>query len=157
MHAHIGSQIFALESFERALAVLVPFFSEVDLEELCIGGGLGVAYVSGETAPSITEWAEALRKAAQAAGIDRHIVLTAEPGRAIVATAALTCYTVGTIKTFPGLRTYVSVDGGMSDNPRPVLYGSGYEAFLPRETAARRPAVRDCRGQTLRVRRRHCP
>jgi diaminopimelate decarboxylase len=141
VHAHIGSQIFALESFERALTLLVPFFSEVDLEELCIGGGLGVPYVSGESAPSITEWAEALQKAAQAAGMAPHIALTAEPGRAIVATAALTCYTVGTIKTLPGLRTYVSVDGGMSDNPRPVLYGSGYEAFLPRETAARRPAV----------------
>jgi diaminopimelate decarboxylase len=141
VHAHIGSQIFALESFERALTLLVPFFSEVDLEELCIGGGLGVPYVSGESAPSITEWAEALHKAADAAGMAPHVSLTAEPGRAIVATAALTCYTVGTIKTLPGLRTYVSVDGGMSDNPRPVLYGSGYEAFLPRETAARRPAV----------------
>jgi diaminopimelate decarboxylase len=141
VHAHIGSQIFALESFERALALLVPFFSEVDLEELCIGGGLGVPYVSGESAPSISDWAEALQKAAQAAGIAPHVTLTAEPGRAIVATAALTCYTVGTIKTLPGLRTYVSVDGGMSDNPRPVLYGSGYEAFLPRETAASRPTA----------------
>ncbi len=139
VHAHIGSQIFALESFERALALLVPFFSELDLEELCIGGGLGVPYVSGEAAPSITEWAEGLHKSAQAAGLPAGVLLSAEPGRAIVATAALTCYTVGTIKTLPGQRTYVSVDGGMSDNPRPVLYGSGYEAFLPREVTAHRP------------------
>jgi diaminopimelate decarboxylase len=139
VHAHIGSQIFVLESFERALALLVPFFSALGVEELVIGGGLGVPYVSGEAAPSITEWAEALHKWAQAAGLPAGVVLSAEPGRAIVATAAITCYTVGTIKTLPGLRTYVSVDGGMSDNPRPVLYGSGYEAFLPREVTARRP------------------
>jgi diaminopimelate decarboxylase len=75
--------------------------------------------------------------------------VTAEPGRSIVATAGLTCYRVGTIKTLPGIRTYVAVDGGMSDNPRPVLYGSGYEAFLPRSTPARRPLV-------ARVVGKHC-
>ena len=58
-----------------------------------------------------------------------------------MATAGITCYTAGTVKDLPGLRTYVSVDGGMSDNPRPVLYGSGYEAFLPREVTAPRPRV----------------
>ena len=67
--------------------------------------------------------------------------MTAEPGRAIAAAAGLTLYRVGTVKEVPGVRTYVSVDGGMSDNPRPVLYGSGYEAFLPREVDAERPAV----------------
>ncbi len=139
VHAHIGSQIFALEAYERALSLLVPFFNQLDLEELCIGGGLGVAYVTGETAPSITEWAQVLRHAAASAGIAQRAVLSAEPGRSIVATAGLTCYTVGTVKHLPGLRTYVSVDGGMSDNPRPVLYGSGYEAFLPREVRALRP------------------
>ena len=71
------------------------------------------------------------------AGITARV--TAEPGRSIVAQAAVTLYTVGTIKDVPGVRTYVSVDGGMSDNPRPVLYGSGYEAFLPRATDAARP------------------
>jgi diaminopimelate decarboxylase len=139
VHAHIGSQIFALDGFERALALLGPLFNELELEELCIGGGLGVAYVTGESAPTITEWAQVVRGAAAAAGIAQDVVLSAEPGRAIVAAAALTCYTAGTIKRLPGLRTYVSVDGGMSDNPRPVLYGSGYEAFLPREVTATRP------------------
>ncbi len=141
VHAHIGSQIFALEAYERALSVLVPFFNQLELEELCIGGGLGVAYVTGETAPSITEWAQVLRRGAGVAGIADLNVLSAEPGRSIVATAGLTCYTAGTVKHLPGLRTYVSVDGGMSDNPRPVLYGSGYEAFLPREVTAPRPRV----------------
>ena len=141
VHAHIGSQIFALEAFERALALLGPFFNSLELEELCIGGGLGAAYVTGETAPSITEWAQVLGRAAAAAGVADRVVLSAEPGRSIVATAAVTCYTTGTIKRLPGLRTYVSVDGGMSDNPRPVLYGSGYEAFLPREVSAPRARV----------------
>jgi diaminopimelate decarboxylase len=67
--------------------------------------------------------------------------VSAEPGRSIVACAAITAYTVGTIKDLPGVRTYVAVDGGMSDNPRPVLYGSGYEAFLPRAPFADRPRV----------------
>jgi diaminopimelate decarboxylase len=141
VHAHIGSQIFALESFQQELSVLAPFFCRLGLEELCLGGGLGVAYVVGETAPTITEWAEVVKKAAVDAGIAPTVALSAEPGRAIAAAAAITCYEVGTIKPLPGLRTYVSVDGGMSDNPRPVLYGSGYECFLPRETAAPRPAV----------------
>jgi diaminopimelate decarboxylase len=149
IHSHIGSQIFALESFQQALAVLGPFFTDQSLEELCIGGGLGVPYITGETAPSITNWAKTLGEAARAAGIADTVVLSAEPGRSIVAAAAITCYTVGTIKTLPGVRTYVSVDGGMSDNPRPVLYGSGYEAFLPREAQAPRP-------RTVTVVGKHC-
>jgi len=109
----------------------------LDVEELCLGGGLGVPYVEGEEAPSITEWAAVLRRAVADAGITARV--TAEPGRAIAAAAGLTLYRVGTIKDIPGVRSYVSVDGGMSDNPRPVLYGSGYEAFLPRATTAERP------------------
>ena len=75
--------------------------------------------------------------------------VSVEPGRAIVAGAAVTVYEVGTIKAIPGVRTYVAVDGGMSDNPRPVLYGSGYEAFLPRAVAAERP-------RRVRVVGKHC-
>src|SRR4029077_2892693 len=66
---------------------------------------------------------------------------TAQPGRSIVASAAITVYRVGKIKELPGLRTYVSVDGGMSDNPRPVLYGSGYEVFVPRAARAMRDRI----------------
>jgi diaminopimelate decarboxylase len=139
VHAHIGSQVFALESFEKAIGVLAGFFVPLGLTELCIGGGLGVAYVAGESAPSISEWAARLRQAAAANGIAETVRLTAEPGRSIVASSAITCYRVGTIKSIPDVRTYVGVDGGMSDNPRPVLYGSGYEAFLPRCPLARRP------------------
>ncbi|HYA44657.1 MAG TPA: diaminopimelate decarboxylase, partial [Acidimicrobiales bacterium] len=141
IHVHIGSQIFSLESFERCVSALAPFFSSTGLAEMCVGGGLGVPYVQGEEAPTISQWARFVRRAAAKAGIDKTVVISAEPGRSIVATAAVTCYTVGTVKALPGVRTYVSVDGGMSDNPRPVLYGSGYEAFLPRAVPAPRPRV----------------
>jgi diaminopimelate decarboxylase len=139
VHAHIGSNIFLLSSFEKAIEKLAPFIAPLGLPELSLGGGLGVAYVEGEEAPSIAEWAGVLKRACAAHGIDARIV--AEPGRSIAAGAAMTLYRVGTIKHLRGIRTYVSVDGGMSDNPRPVLYGSGYEAFLPREAQADRPVV----------------
>jgi diaminopimelate decarboxylase len=89
----------------------------------------------------MAQWAGTVRAACADAGIPAATRLTAEPGRSIVASAALTLYRVGTIKELPGIRTYVAVDGGMSDNPRPVLYGSGYEAFLPRACDAERPLV----------------
>jgi diaminopimelate decarboxylase len=149
LHAHIGSQVFDVSSFERAAEVLTTLFNPLGLQELCVGGGLGVPYLNGEHAPSLTEWAAATRRSCRDAGMDPATRLTAEPGRAIVAAAAVTLYTVGTVKDLPGIRTYVAVDGGMSDNPRPVLYGSGYEAFLPRATAAPRPRV-------VRVVGKHC-
>jgi diaminopimelate decarboxylase len=141
VHAHIGSQVFVVDSFVKAVELLAGFFVPLGLPELCVGGGLGVPYVHGETAPTITEWATAVRAACRRNGIPARTRITAEPGRAVVAGAAVTVYRVGTVKPLPGLRTYVSVDGGMSDNPRPVLYGSGYETFLPRATFAERPLV----------------
>jgi diaminopimelate decarboxylase len=141
LHAHIGSQIFLLSSFVKAIETLAPFVVPLGLPELVIGGGLGVPYVEGEEAPTLAQWASTVRRAATTCGIPASTALSAEPGRAIVATAGLTLYRVGTIKNIPGVRTYVAVDGGMSDNPRPVLYGSGYEAFLPRATLAERPLV----------------
>ena len=139
LHAHIGSQVFDVGSLAQAAQILGAFFAPLGLEELCVGGGLGVAYVEGESAPTIPEWGSAVRAACAAAGVGPHVRITAEPGRAIVATAGVTLYTVGAIKQIEGVRTYIAVDGGMSDNPRPVLYGSGYEAFLPRATTALRP------------------
>ncbi len=147
VHAHIGSQVFRVESFAEALAVVAAFAEPYGFAEITTGGGLGVAYVVGEQAPSLTEWAEVLGEAKRRAGLTAR--LSVEPGRAIVATAAVTLYTVGTIKPLPGIRTYVAVDGGMSDNPRPVLYDSGYETFLPRAVAAERDA-------TIRLVGKHC-
>jgi diaminopimelate decarboxylase len=137
LHCHIGSNVFSADSFGRAAEVLATFAAPYALPEVVLGGGLGVAYVEGEEAPTITEWAKVVLDACAAAGLTSTVGV--EPGRAIVAAAAVTVYTVGTIKPIPGVRTYVAVDGGMSDNPRPVLYGSGYEAFLPRAVDADRP------------------
>jgi len=149
VHAHIGSQIFRVESFADEVEALISFFRPLALDELCVGGGLGVAYVAGEVAPTLTEWAQVVHATCRAAGLPAKVRITAEPGRSIVATAGLTLYRVGTIKELPGLRTYVAVDGGMSDNPRPVLYDSGYEAFLPRAPRASRP-------RPVRVVGKHC-
>ena len=147
IHVHIGSQVFVADFFHQAVEVLAPFVIDHGLPELSIGGGLGVAYVEGEEAPTIAQWGRSVLSACRDAGITAKV--TAEPGRSIVAGAAITAYTVGTIKELPGIRTYVAVDGGMSDNPRPVLYGSGYEAFLPRAPFADRP-------RTVTIVGKHC-
>ncbi len=139
IHAHIGSQVLVLDSYRQAALVLAEFSVPLGLPELSIGGGLGVAYMEGEESLPIAAWGKVVVGACRAAGVTARI--TAEPGRAIVASAAVTLYTVGTIKHLEGIRTYVSVDGGMSDNPRPVLYGSGYETFLPRAVTGARPKV----------------
>jgi diaminopimelate decarboxylase len=132
IHAHIGSQIFVTAGFEQEVAILADLVTATGVEELCVGGGLGVAYVGSEEGPTLGQWGAMVKAAAAEAGIDAAVRITAEPGRSIVAPTALTLYRVGTIKELEGIRTYVAVDGGMSDNPRPVLYGSGYETFLPR-------------------------
>ena len=147
IHMHIGSQIFTASSFAKALDVLAPFVVPLALPELSIGGGLGVAYVEGEESESIREWGDRVSGACREAGIEGRI--TAEPGRSIAAAAGVTLYRVGTIKEIPGIRTYVSVDGGMIDNPRPALYGSGYETFLPRAVSADRE-------RTVTVVGKHC-
>ena len=141
VHCHIGSNVFAVENFTHAAKIMVDLANELEVDELTLGGGLGVAYVEGEHASSITEWSVHLLAATQQ--LRRTTKVFVEPGRSIVASAAVTLYQVGTIKPIPGVRTYVSVDGGMSDNPRPVMYGSGYEAFMPaRANADRTEAIR---------------
>ena len=147
IHVHIGSQVFRAESYAETLEVIAGFAGNEQFPEVSIGGGLGVPYSDGETAPTITEWAAIIHEAARRHGIKSSI--SAEPGRAIVASAAITLYTVGTIKHLRGIRTYVAVDGGMSDNPRPILYGSGYETFLPR-------AVEAPRTMPVRIVGKHC-
>lgn len=146
-HCHIGSNVFRADSFARAAEVMAAFAAEIDLPQMVLGGGLGVAYTSDEEAPSISTWASVLLDACRALGVRADVYV--EPGRSIVADAAVTAYTVGTIKDIPGVRTYVAVDGGMSDNPRPVLYGSGYEALLARAPFAER-------NRRVRVVGKHC-
>jgi diaminopimelate decarboxylase len=147
LHMHIGSNVFTVRNFARATEVMAGFFQPLGLPEVTLGGGLGVAYVVGEEAPTLSQWGKVLREAAASSGMTARVMV--EPGRSIVAGAAVTLYTVGTVKEIPGIRTYVAVDGGMSDNPRPVLYGSGYEAFLPREPLAERT-------RRVRIVGKHC-
>lgn len=143
VHMHIGSQIFETSSFRKAIETIAPFFLPLGLTELVVGGGLGVPYINDEPTLTIADWASEVRQAARDAGISPNVRLIAEPGRVIAGPAAVTVYRVGAIKPMPadtptGERNYLSVNGGMSDNPRPVLYGSGYEAFLPRDVLAER-------------------
>ncbi|MEX1037588.1 MAG: diaminopimelate decarboxylase [Acidimicrobiia bacterium] len=147
VHAHIGSQVFRADSFAAAVEVITDFARGEQFEEISLGGGLGVAYVEGEQAPTIGQWVEVVKEAVARSGFEG--LVSVEPGRAITAAAAVTLYTAGTVKHLPGIRTYVAVDGGMSDNPRPVLYGSGYEAFLARKVAAQRD-------MTVRLVGKHC-
>ena len=147
IHAHIGSQVFVAGFFEQAVQALAPFVNECALPELSVGGGIGVAYVEGESAPSITEWGDVVRASCEEAGITARV--SAEPGRSIAAAAGITLYRVGTVKEVPGIRTFVACDGGFIDNPRPALYGSGYETFAPR-------AVTADRTETVRLVGKHC-
>jgi diaminopimelate decarboxylase len=136
IHCHIGSNVFAVDNFAVASKVMVDLFSSLNLPGLTLGGGLGVAYTENEEAPTIEQWAEVLQRATQSLPAGSKV--SVEPGRSIVASAGVTVYTVGTVKPIDGIRTYISVDGGMSDNPRPVLYGSGYEVCDPARMSADR-------------------
>ena len=141
LHAHIGSQIFELEPYTlaiRALGELAGDWCKV----VNVGGGLGVAYTAEDEPPSIDDYVEVkVRGVAEVFGPEVRILV--EPGRSLVANAGVTAYRVGTVKEIPGVRTYVAVDGGMSDNLRPMLYGSRYEALdrRPRRAPSPRPLV----------------
>ena len=122
LHAHIGSQIFELGAFER-LADVLSAMGEWPL--LNLGGGLGIAYTRDDEPPSIEDYVEALLRRAP-----EGVTVLCEPGRSLVGNAGVTIYTVGTVKRIRDVRTYVAVDGGMSDNLRPMLYGARYEAEI---------------------------
>ncbi|MFD7448791.1 diaminopimelate decarboxylase [Kitasatospora sp. NPDC059827] len=137
VHAHVGSQVLDPAELADGAAAVARFAVDSAVAGLTVGGGLGVAYVGGQSAPPFAVWAARVRAAVRGAGWTGEVGV--EPGRSIAARAGLTLYRVGTVKRIPDVRTYVSVDGGMSDNLRPALYGAGYEAFLPRCPEAHRP------------------
>lgn len=138
-HVHIGSQIFSVKSFVKAIDRLVRFSALVkretgwSVEELNLGGGLGIKYLSKDKPATIKNYVEALvsqvKKQSRLHKMKVPKVLV-EPGRSVIGNAGVTLYTVGAVKEIPGIRTYVSVDGGMSDNLRPMLYGARYEALI---------------------------
>jgi diaminopimelate decarboxylase len=124
LHFHIGSQLLELEPFRRAVEAIASL-GEFPVYNL--GGGLGVAYTADQRPPSVAEYVETLVEAAhEHLGAGKRLLL--EPGRALVANSAVTLYTVETVKR--NVSTWVAVDGGMSDNLRPMLYGSMYEALI---------------------------
>jgi diaminopimelate decarboxylase len=128
LHVHIGSQIFELEPYTlaiRAIGELAGDWCKI----VNVGGGLGIAYTAEDEPPSIDAYVDVkVRGVAEVFGDGVRILI--EPGRSLVGNAGITAYRVGTVKEIPGVRTYVAVDGGMSDNMRPMLYGSRYEALI---------------------------
>ncbi len=138
IHCHIGSNVVAVANFRDAWKVMVDMFVPLGLPEITLGGGLGVAYTSADVAPTMSAWASVLKEATTSLPQGTHVFV--EPGRSIVATAAVTVYSVGTVKNINGIRTYIAVDGGMSDNPRPMMYDSVYEVFDPMRVTADRTA-----------------
>jgi diaminopimelate decarboxylase len=131
LHAHIGSQIFELEPYVKTIQLLADFVRLAGLEcpLLNVGGGLGIAYTPEDEPASIEEYVDVKVRGVQRA-FDPVPRLLIEPGRSLVGNAGVTVYRVGTIKEVPGVRTYVAVDGGMSDNLRPMLYGARYDAAI---------------------------
>lgn len=147
INCHIGSQILTVRPFVEAAEMMIDLAAELrdeleyTVEELDLGGGLGVRYLPGDQPPSLGEYAEAVTSAVRAR-CERHDLpqprLLQEPGRSLAGEAGTTLYTVGVVKDIQGLRTYVSVDGGMSDNPRPALYGARYDAIVANKARAPR-------------------
>jgi diaminopimelate decarboxylase len=135
LHAHIGSQIFELEAYARAIEALAAIADPAWCRMLNVGGGLGIAYTSADEPPSIDAYAE-VKVGGVKRVFERPPRILVEPGRSLVGNGGITLYTVGTVKEIPGVRTYVAVDGGMSDNLRPMLYGARYEALIADRAAA---------------------
>ena len=128
LHAHIGSQIFELEPYRLAIRAIGDLAGEW-CRVVNVGGGLGIAYTAADEPPSIDAYVDVkVRGVRDVFGEGVRILV--EPGRSLVGNSGVTVYRVGTVKEIPGVRTYVAVDGGMSDNMRPMLYGSRYEALV---------------------------
>jgi len=139
VHSHIGSQIFEVEGFQMAVQRVAEFAADVYerlnvvFKVVNLGGGFGIRYIDGDTPLEVSQYVKAITDA-----VKNHFAqigyavpeIWVEPGRSIVGEAGTTLYTVGTSKDIPGVRKYVAVDGGMTDNPRPALYESKYEAVL---------------------------
>lgn len=139
LHCHIGSQIFETTPFRDAAEVMLKFINEIKqetghlIEELDLGGGFGIYYSEGDKPKSIEDYCNVILDRVDEVCRELNLkrpILTIEPGRSIVANAGTTLYTVGSIKEIPEIRKYVAVDGGMTDNIRPALYGAKYEAFI---------------------------
>lgn len=144
LHAHIGSQIFELQPHQDLGAVIVGWLKKasaygLQISELNVGGGLGIRYTESDDPPSIDEWVKTVCYSVKDACSAENIPLPkllCEPGRSLVGSACVTAYTIGSSKEIPEIRTYIAVDGGMSDNPRPITYQSVYRAVIANRMSA---------------------
>jgi diaminopimelate decarboxylase len=144
LHAHIGSQIFERQPHQDLAAVMVQWLSKATryglvITELNVGGGLGMRYTESDDPPSIEEWVKTICEAIENACVAHELPLPkllCEPGRSLIGQACVTAYTIGSSKMIPEIRTYVAVDGGMSDNPRPITYQSVYRALVANRMSA---------------------
>lgn len=157
LHAHIGSQIFEQQPHKDLGEVMAGWYQKaadynLNLETLNLGGGLGIRYTETDDPPSIEDWARNVAQSLEAAcrkyGVDLPKLIV-EPGRSLIGSACVTAYTVGSRKVVPEIRTYVSVDGGMSDNPRPITYQSEYCAVIGDRLSA------PC-NETVTIAGKHC-
>ena len=157
LHAHIGSQIFELQPHRDLPAVMVEAMRKASnyglpVTELNVGGGLGIRYTEADDPPSIDAWAEAICQGViRACEIENMPLpkLLCEPGRSLVGPACVTAYTVGSQKQIPEIRTYLSIDGGMSDNPRPITYQSIYRVVNANKMSA-------VNSETFTIAGKHC-
>jgi diaminopimelate decarboxylase len=157
LHAHIGSQIFERQPHQDLAGVLVEWMKKageygLSVKELNIGGGLGICYTEADDPPSIEEWVKAAAQAVEKACQTHQLLLPkliAEPGRSLIGSACVTAYTIGSRKEIPGIRTYVAIDGGMSDNPRPITYQSVYRTVVANRMSA-------CCEETVTIAGKHC-
>ncbi|MEH1867284.1 MAG: diaminopimelate decarboxylase [Nostoc sp.] len=157
VHAHIGSQIFERQPHQDLAAVMVQWLRDagkygLNITELNVGGGLGIKYTESDDPPSIEEWVKAICEVVQEACAVENLPLPkllSEPGRSLIATACVTAYTIGSSKVIPEIRTYVAIDGGMSDNPRPITYQSVYRAVVANKMSS--PLT-----QTVTIAGKHC-
>jgi diaminopimelate decarboxylase len=145
LHCHVGSQLLDTDCHEASVGIMADLVVQVTrelglpVEELNVGGGLGIRYLPEHQPPSVDDLAETitsvLRRKLNDAGIADPVLLL-EPGRSLVGEAGTTLYTIGSMKQIPGVRTYVAVDGGLSDNPRPALYEARYSALIANRASA---------------------
>jgi diaminopimelate decarboxylase len=157
LHAHIGSQIFESQPHKDLAGVLVDCMSkasryDLPIRELNVGGGLGIRYTESDDPPSIDAWVKGVCEAIHATCEEQQLPLPkllSEPGRSLVGSACVTAYTLGSRKVIPGIRTYLAVDGGMSDNPRPITYQSVYRTVVANRMSA--PLT-----ETVTIAGKHC-
>ncbi|MGI8500987.1 MAG: diaminopimelate decarboxylase [Hassallia sp.] len=157
LHAHIGSQIFERQPHRDLAALMVQWLSKaagygLSVTELNVGGGLGIKYIESDDPPSIEEWVKPICEVIQSACAKENLPLPkllCEPGRSLIATACVTAYTLGSSKVIPGIRTYIAVDGGMSDNARPITYQSVYRAVVANRMST--PST-----ETVTIAGKHC-